>query len=229
MAKKQKQEKRLNPAEFAKRYDEHDRFKLLWVDTRPDLPLKPSSEVMRWDLRPDDWYSYWPEMLFHPCCYVFAPNHPMRDGPVSLMDFLRMLPDGYDWRASAPPERHEEIESTLAAMQADPGLAGPVGRALVPTGRMYTIDTTGRAFALGTLSLDSAGEPVAAGSPVPPARALEDGSTGGARSAALIERLAELLLNVPNEERSRLSDLMRVLVSAPDSPRTKSQIAEVLG
>lgn len=63
-----------------------------WLDTTPEVPHWPESGVMRWDLRHKDWHRIWPELIDHPCAYLFAPTHPDRDGVPKFGDWIRSWP-----------------------------------------------------------------------------------------------------------------------------------------
>ncbi|CAN7770410.1 hypothetical protein LJR290_007492 [Variovorax sp. LjRoot290] len=216
-----------SPATILDVFSSHHRFKLIWVDTQPDLPLSTEPAVMRWSLRPDDWHKFWPELLMHPCAFVFAPSHPLREGAPSQIDFLQTLPPGYDWRSSAPQDLHESIEAAFTAMEDDPTLTAPKGKALVPVGRMYTVDMSGRPRAIGSITLGPNDEATVEMSALQrPAQS--PAATSSPKPDATIESLAALLMGVPHDARMRLADLMSTFARAPDSATTKAQIVGTL-
>ena len=85
-----------------------------WVDHKPDEPHWPDGAVMRWDLRPDDWHSIWPELIDHPCALLFAPRHPQREGAPKFRDWVGSWPEGFNWREDLPEHLHASV---LAAMK----------------------------------------------------------------------------------------------------------------
>lgn len=95
---------------------EPERYVCVWVDKHPDDPHMPSNGVMRWDLRPDDWWEIWPDLLSHPCSYLFAPNHPERDGPPSFDDWVMSWPPGIEWEHLVPQEYHRHVRKILETM-----------------------------------------------------------------------------------------------------------------
>jgi len=58
-----------------------------WKDNEPDK-YHWEQGVMRWHLRPDDWHKTWPELITHPCSYLFAKNHPNRIGQPKFSDWV---------------------------------------------------------------------------------------------------------------------------------------------
>jgi hypothetical protein len=85
-----------------------------WTDRQPELPHWPESEVMRWDMRPRDWWLIWPELVDHPCAILFASTHPSREGPRRFADWVRSFPPGFNWREALPATIHEAIADVLA-------------------------------------------------------------------------------------------------------------------
>jgi hypothetical protein len=215
----------LTQQSLQERYDNYDRFKIMWLDTRPDLPLSQGPGVMRWDLRPDDWNKIWPDLLFHPCAYMNAQQHPLRVGAPSPIDMVRTFPNGFDWKASAPLHMHEAIAATVAKLEDNPDLGAPVGKVLAASGTLYSIDTVGRPFAIGVLSMTEQGVDVQTCESLPKPRAHIAPSP---KPADLLDHLCTVLDHVAPTERARLSELMSVLVRAPDSPSTKKQIAAII-
>lgn len=67
-----------------------------WMDSQPNKPHWPDSAVMRWDLLPDKWHAVWPELITHPCAILFAPMHPLRDGPPKFADWVTSWPASFD-------------------------------------------------------------------------------------------------------------------------------------
>lgn len=86
-----------------------------WVDSRPDEPHWPTSDVMRWDARPEDWHLLWPELITHPCAILFAINHPNRDGGPQVKDWVLSWPKGYDIKNKWP-------SAYQMVMRCEPGL-----------------------------------------------------------------------------------------------------------
>lgn len=215
----------LTPESLQQRYDNYDRFKIVWLDTRPDLPLSPGSVVMRWDLRPDIWNEVWPDLLFHPCAYMHAPQHPLRKGPPDPIELIRTLPPGFDWRVSAPPDLHPSVEAAVTELENNPELGAPVGKVLATSGTLYSIDTVGRPFAIGSLNVSEQGITAKANEslPMPRAHTLKNLTT-----TELLDKFCAALEQVPTQERARLADLLAVLGRAPDSPSTKRQIAAII-
>lgn len=98
------------------RVREPERYVCVWVDKQPDEPHLPSHGAMRWDLRPDDWWEIWPDLLSHPCAYLFAPNHPERDGPPRFEDWVASWPPDADWEHLVPLQYHRQVRKILDAL-----------------------------------------------------------------------------------------------------------------
>lgn len=94
---------------------EPPRYLCVWIDRTPEEPHMPSAGVMRWDLHPDDWWEMWPELMAHPCAYLFAPKHPSRDGPPKFADWVASWPVGLDWEKIVPMQFHERVRVILAS------------------------------------------------------------------------------------------------------------------
>lgn len=224
---------KLTPKSFRDSYDNYGRFKVVWLDTRPDLPLSPGPGVMRWDLRPDDWLNFWPELLFHPCAYLHANNHPLKTETITALEMTRTLPEGFDWRASAPKELHQQIAAAFVELQQHPENAAPTGGVLIDSGTLYSVDTVGRPFAVGKLvanegqcTVESVQIPAEALTTTPVQKSTK--FTFGSSAERIIDELCELLeRTIPNDS-PKLIDLLSVLVRAPDSESTKRKIAQIL-
>ena len=224
---------KLTPQSFRDRYDNYDRFKVIWLDTRPDLPLSPGPVVMRWDLRPDVWANTWPELLFHPCAYLHAHNHPLKMEPNTTLEIARTLPEGFDWRASAPKELHQQIEAAFVELQQHPEKVAPTGGVLIDSGTLYSVDTVGRPFAIGKLVgndgkylVESVQVPAAAPTPTPAAESSE--ATLKSNAERIVDQLCDLLERTNPNNSPQLIDLLSVLVRAPDSGSTKRKLSQIL-
>lgn len=67
-----------------------------WTDTQPLNVHWPDSEVMRWHMRPNDWFLIWPELIDHPCSILFAFNHPKRESvEPSFKEWVKSWPSTY--------------------------------------------------------------------------------------------------------------------------------------
>lgn len=82
-----------------------------WLDMRADEPHWPDSAVMRWDLRQNDWFKIWPELVSHPCALLFAPIHPDRAGAPAFADWVKSWPRSFDATelVASMPESGQEI------------------------------------------------------------------------------------------------------------------------
>lgn len=99
---------------------EPGRYVCVWVDKQPDEPHMPSDGKMRWDLRPSDWWKIWPDLLTHPCAYLFAPNHPERDGPPNFEDWVESWPPEVEWERFVPLQYHRNVRKILDALPSGP-------------------------------------------------------------------------------------------------------------
>jgi hypothetical protein len=70
---------------------------------------------MRWDIRPDDWWKIWPDLVSHPLAYLFALHHPERDGPPKFDDWVASWPPGIEWEHLVPQEYHRHVQRILDA------------------------------------------------------------------------------------------------------------------
>ena len=95
---------------------EPERYVCVWVDKYPDDPHTPSSGAMRWDIRPDDWWEIWPDLLSHPCAHLFALNHPEREGPPNFDDWVASWPPGVEWEHLVPQEYHRHVRKILETL-----------------------------------------------------------------------------------------------------------------
>lgn len=102
------------------RVNEPERYVCVWVDKKPDEPHMPSNGVMRWDIRPDDWWEIWPDLLSHPCAYLFAPHHPNRVGPPKFDDWVESWPPEIEWEHLVPQEYHRHVRKILDALPIGP-------------------------------------------------------------------------------------------------------------
>lgn len=100
--------------------NEPERYVCVWVDKTPDEPHMPSDGVMRWDIRPDDWWEIWPDLMTHPCAYLFAPNHPERDGPPKFDDWVASWPPEIEWEHLVPQQFHRHVQKILDALPSGP-------------------------------------------------------------------------------------------------------------
>lgn len=108
--------------------DEAGRSVHYWVDHNPTEPIWPPANVMRWDLRPDDWHLIWAELLDHPCALLFAPKHPHRPGPPRFRDWVQSWPAGFDWVTELPEHLHEAVrraQAELSTIATEPATALP--------------------------------------------------------------------------------------------------------
>lgn len=166
------------------------RYLCVWIDRDPDQPHLPPSGVMRWDLRPNDWWTQWPELLAHPCAYLFAPTHPTRDGPPRFADWIASWPKDFDWESFVPEQFHAKVREILPTLPTGPttetvDAAGLVVRYAVPE------------HAISTMPTQPAG-----------------------RESMLLQQLVQTLLGVSEEERENTARLLSTLALAPDSART---------
>lgn len=169
---------------------EPPRYLCVWIDRTPDEPHMPSSGVMRWDLRQDDWWTIWPDLLAHPCAYLFAPKHPSREGPPNFADWVASWPAGLDWEKIIPPHLHDhvcKILSTLPSLTQQPAIeaSGSVVRYAAPE------DAT-RAAAIDPMN----------------------------EANMMLRLLVKTLLGVSEAERENTARLLSTLALAPDSART---------
>lgn len=105
--------------------NEPERYVCLWVDKSPEEPHLPSHGEMRWDIRPDDWWLIWPDLLAHPCAYLFAPKHPDREGPPKFEDWVQSWPPEVEWEELVPQQYHRHVRKIRDAM-----LTGPQASAI---------------------------------------------------------------------------------------------------
>ena len=179
------------------------RYQLVWIDKTPDRPHFPDDDVMRWGLRPDDWWEIWPDLLAHPCAYLFAPKHPHREGPPDFVDWVKSWPPGLDWEPLGPPEFHDRVRSILADLPpredavADGG-STPEVRYAAP-GRVVVTPTE-----------------------------TTEAETAGAMVDAMLRMLVEALLSVPEADRENTARLLSTLALAPDSARTLQALKATL-
>lgn len=169
---------------------EPSRYLCVWIDKTPDEPHMLSSGVMRWDLRPSDWWEIWPELLAHPCAYLFAPTHPNRDGPPKFSDWVASWPKGLDWEKIVPQQFHERVRGILTTLPPpEQASATSDGGAVV---RYAAPENAPRALAID-----------------PPNE-----------EAVMLRLLVKTLLGVSEAERENTARLLSTLVLAPDSART---------
>lgn len=117
-----------NPRYECKWRDEAGRSVHYWVDNTPAEPIWPPSQVMRWDLRPNDWHLIWAELVDHPCALLFAPKHPHRPGPPRFRDWVQSWPAGFDWRKELPEHLHEAVlraQAEISATATEPATTLP--------------------------------------------------------------------------------------------------------
>ncbi len=150
----------------------------------------PSSGIMRWDLCQKDWWENWPELLAHPCAYLFAPIHPNREGPPKFADWVASWPVGLDWEKIVPLQYHDQVHEVLATLQP------PEQATAVPTA--------------------STGVRYAAPENAPRAMAIDADN----ESAMMLRLLVKTLLGVSETERENTARLLSTLALAPDSART---------
>lgn len=166
------------------------RYLCVWLDRTPDEPHMPSSGVMRWDLRQDDWWKNWPELLAHPCAYLFAPKHPNREGPPKFADWVASWPVGLDWEILVPTQFHDRVREILATLPP-------------PAQAVAAADS-------GSVVRYAAPENALRAAPIDPAN---DGD-------AMLRMLVKTLLGVSETERENTARLLSTLALAPDSART---------
>lgn len=99
---------------------EPERYVCVWLDKKPDEPHIPSHGDMRWDMRPGDWWEIWPDLLTHPCAYLFAPQHPERDGPPRFEDWVESWPPEAEWEHLVPQQYHRHVRKILDALPSGP-------------------------------------------------------------------------------------------------------------
>lgn len=99
---------------------EPERYVCVWVDKQPDEPHMASNGVMRWDIRPDDWWEIWPDLVSHPCAYLFALHHPDRDGPPRFEDWVASWPPEIEWEHLVPQQYHRHVRKVLEALPSGP-------------------------------------------------------------------------------------------------------------
>lgn len=171
-------------------FSEPPRYLCVWIDRTPENPHMPSTGVMRWDLRPDDWWTIWPELLAHPCAYLFAPTHPNREGSSSFVGWVASWPVGWDWEKTVPPDLHDHVRKTLAT------LASPT--------------QTPVSDASGSVVRYAAPERTAMAEPIVPV----------SQGDMMLQLLVKTLLGVSDAERENTARLLSTLALAPDSART---------
>lgn len=169
---------------------EPSRYLCVWIDRTPEEPHMPSSGVMRWDLRPNDWWKNWPELLAHPCAYLFAPVHPNRDGPPKFADWVAAWPVGLDWEKIVPIQFHDRVRGILATLP--PPEQAPAKSNADTIVRYAAPENAPRA-----LAIDPANE-----------------------NAMMLRLLVKTLLGVNEAERETTARLLSTLALAPDSART---------
>jgi len=169
---------------------EPPRYLCVWIDRTPEEPHMPSSGVMRWDLRPNDWWKIWPDLMAHPCAYLFAPMHPNREGPPKFADWVASWPQGLDWEKIVPEQFHERVRAILADMpQLPQATFVPDSSSVV---RYAAPESAPRAV------------------PIDP----DD------ESPLMLRLLVKTLLGVSETERENTARLLSTLALAPDSART---------
>lgn len=170
------------------------RYICVWIDREPDLPHFPPNAVMRWDLRPADWWDHWPELLAHPCAYLFAPTHPNREGPHKFADWVASWPAGLDWERVVPEQYHEKVREVLPDLPKLQAAMQPV-----------EVDTNGAVVRYAALAV---------------AVELESLKPPTSSEPTMFEMLIKTLLDVPESERENTARLLSTLALAPDSART---------
>ncbi len=177
---------------------EPPRYICVWVDRTPEEPHMPSAGVMRWELRPNDWWKYWPELLAHPCAYLFAPTHPNRDGPPRFADWVAAWPPGLDWEKIVPFQYHERVRAILATLPP-------------------AVDTSATP-GTGTVVRYAAPENAPKALPIDPPN----------DEATMLQLLVKTLLGVSEPERENTARLLSTLALAPDSARTLDALKQSL-
>lgn len=165
------------------------RYLCVWIDRKPDEPHMPSNGVMRWDLQ-DEWWKNWPELLAHPCAYLFAPKHPNREGPPKFADWVASWPVGLDWEKLVPAQFHDRVREILVTLPP-------------PTQAAALADS-------GSVVRYASPENATKAAPIDPAN---DGD-------AMLRMLVKTLLGVSETERENTARLLSTLALAPDSART---------
>ena len=148
---------------------------------------------MRWDTRPADWWDHWPELLAHPCAYLFAPTHPNREGPHKFADWVASWPVGLDWERVVPAQYHEKVREILPALSTRQ-----------PAMQPSQIDSNGAVVRYAALSGDAT------------AATMETASS----EPSMLAMLVKALMGVSEAERENTARLLSTLALAPDSART---------